>query len=130
MRAAALVILFALAGCAGTPSCPIGAPSQLVQLYFGRSIPGGGQVGAEDWRRFEEGTLAAAFPDGFTVTEARGRWRDPVANVVVDEPSVVVTVALPPAGDPSTVKRVAADYRERFRQQSVGVIALSACVAF
>jgi len=40
-------------------------------LYFGLSIPGGGEVSEADWRHFESDDLTRAFPKGFTVLDAR-----------------------------------------------------------
>src|SRR5262245_20410541 len=40
------------------------------ELYFGRSIPGGGQVSDNEWEKFLADVVTPRFPDGFTILNA------------------------------------------------------------
>lgn len=138
-RAAALALAgltlagLALAGCdSRLPGCTAagGAPSLLVQLLFGRSIADREPVTAGEWRDFETGTLAPAFPAGFTVLDGRGRWLD-AGGRAVEEPSVVVMIAAAPGPDlDARIAAVTAAYRSRFFQESVGALIQPVCAAF
>src|SRR5690242_1095796 len=59
---------------------------QRTELYMGRSIPGGGTVGDEDWERFLSDVVTPLFPDGFTVLTGRGQYRE-ASGRIAKEPS-------------------------------------------
>ncbi len=102
-----------------------------VQLFFGRDIPGGGRVSDADWADFTATVVTPAFPDGFSVTDAKGQWRDSATGKVVREPSEVLEVVAPqsPALAPK-IGKIADAYRKRFHQQSVGIVTRPVCGAF
>jgi hypothetical protein len=71
------------------------------------------------------------FPDGLTVYETYGQWRDPKRNVIVREKSRVVRIIVPadaPAQD--KIDAVAEAYKKQFSQKSVGIVTRTACVSF
>ncbi len=73
--------------------------------------------------------MTPRFPDGFTVLDARGQWRD--AGAIVREPSKVLVIALQDeARDRAEIAAVAEAYKARFRQQSVLTMVRQACVSF
>jgi Protein of unknown function (DUF3574) len=106
-------------------------PGQVAELLFGRDI--GDRVGVSEvaWRRFVAREITPRFPDGLTVTNATGQWRDPASGNMVREPSKRVEIVLPGrADDAARLDAVVAAYKRRFHQHSVGVIVQSACVSF
>ena len=122
-----------LSGCAGLgPTiCPAGQdPGRAVQLFFGRDI--GDRVGVSDadFQRFIDEELTPRFPDGLTVLDAAGQWRD--ANGVVGrEPSKVVILALPGrAGGEDRLEAARAAYKRRFSQEAVLIVTQPACLGF
>lgn len=88
-------------------------------LYFGASIPGGGEVGADTWRQFENDTLAPAFPLGYTVMDAHGVWRGNDGEAAREASRVVVIVHADTPEWAARLRDIAARYRERFQQESV-----------
>jgi hypothetical protein len=135
VRAVAILLLaLVLAGGAGAQllDCRGGQhPTQVAELLFGRNI--GNRVGVSEaaWARFVDREIVPRFPDGLTVFDASGRWRDRKRDRVVREPSKIVQIVLP--GTPEDVARlneIAEAYKRRFKQQSVGVIVRPACVSF
>ena len=101
------------------------------ELLFGRNI--GGRLGVSDrqWRRFLDREIAPRFAGGLTVIDAQGRWRDPVSGRIVHEPAkIVIVVTADDAAARERIAAAAAAYKQRFKQQSVGVVTRSVCAAF
>src|SRR3954463_6899250 len=46
------------------------------ELYFGTDKPDGAAVTEEEWTRFLAEEVTARFPDGFTVLEGYGQFRN------------------------------------------------------
>src|SRR3954454_15195987 len=83
------------------------------------------------WRAFLAREVTPRFPDGLTVYETTGQWRDPARRVVLRENSRVLRIIIT-ADDPATDKivAVAKAYKTQFRQKSVGIVSRPACVSF
>ena len=131
--AAIIALTLALTGgaVAQTNECRVGKPQQVAELMFGRNI--GDRIGVSEaqWARFVDREITTRFPDGLTVFDTRGQWRDTERNRIVREPSKLVQIVLPgKAEDTDRLNEIAAAYKSRFRQQSVGVIVRGACVSF
>jgi hypothetical protein len=106
-------------------------PKEVAELLFGRDI--GSKVGVSKtaWARFVAREMTPRFPDGLTITDATGQWRDRNGGAIVREPSKRVEIVLPGNDDDEArLGAIAAAYKRRFHQQSVGVIVRPACVAF
>jgi hypothetical protein len=128
---AGLVLAAVASAAAQSIDCRIGKPQQVAELLFGRKIGDRVGVSEADWARFLDREITPRFPDGLTVLEGRGQWRDPARKTIVREPSKVVEIVLPgQADDLDRIVAIAAAYKKRFRQQSVAVIVRPACVSF
>lgn len=129
---AAAVVAMLLTGCAGinARTCPAGLkPLTSAELYFGLSIPGGGIVSETDWQRFVDEEITPRFPDGLTITDAKGQWKD--RSGIVREPSKRLFVVI--AGKPAEATKLDAirtAYRTRFRQESVLLVETPVCGSF
>ncbi|MBS1793790.1 MAG: DUF3574 domain-containing protein [Acidobacteria bacterium] len=91
------------------------------ELYFGTDIAGGGKVADADWNRFLEETVTPRFPDGFTVLDGFGQYRDATGRIV-REPSRVIVFLYPKAARREAgrkIDEIRAEYKKRFRQESV-----------
>ena len=98
-------------------------------LYFGLSIPGGGNVSDADWQRFADDAIGRAFPSGFTVVDAHGTWRG-ADRSAVSEPSRVVTIVHPDDGaSDAAIRSIVQRYRTTFRQEAVLRERTSVCVS-
>ncbi|MDO8422709.1 MAG: DUF3574 domain-containing protein [Parvibaculum sp.] len=88
-------------------------------LYFGLSRPDGGQVEEAQWQDFLTRDVTPKFPDGFTVLDGRGQWRD--ANAVIISERTKVLVIVHPITDENTraIAGIKAAYVKRFHQESV-----------
>lgn len=102
----------------------------IVDLYFGRNGPRGG-VTERRWAQFLAKEVTPRFPDGLTVVDGAGQWREATHKRIVRERTKVVTIAVAAADSVHTrVAEVVAAYKRRFQQKSVGVIVRDGCSAF
>jgi Protein of unknown function (DUF3574) len=132
-----LLVSLALAGCmpAMPAAAPVPAPAAREawvsdRMYFGRCIPGGGTVSDEEWAAFLREVVTPRFPDGLTVLHGEGQWRDSL-GAVVGEPTVVVEILHPADGrSDAALEEIAAEYKRRFRQESVMRVRAPAVVEF
>ena len=133
-RFAAALIMLAVSGCAPERvSCLLDSqrPMVLVELFFGRNIPGREPLTDREWSDFAASVIAKEFPDGFTVTDGDGEWRDPATQRITHERSKILIVAAPSSSDlASRVFRVRDVYRRMYRQTSVGALSYDACGEF
>jgi hypothetical protein len=132
-----LALAGGLTGCAASrdilssSDCEIGTPARTVQLFFGRNAASGVPVSDAAWQAFVDGVVTASFPEGFTVLDGQGQWRDPKTRDVIHEQSKVIVVSLPmTASIPVRIGPIIAAYKARFAQQSVGTVVSDACAAF
>jgi len=133
LLAAIVVLLLLVISASGEPiacSAPL-KPQQVAELLLGRKIGDRLGVSEREFLNFLDREITPRFPDGLTVYDARGQWRDQERNLIVREPSKVVMIVLP--GKPEDMARlseVAEAYKKRFKQQSVGIVLRPACVSF
>ena len=129
---AALALLAGAGQSHAQTSCRAGQTAGAVaELLFGRNI--GGRLGVTEakWAAFLAAEVTPRFPDGLTITDAYGQWRDRASNRIARERSKVVMIVLPgQATDDERLAQIIAAYKSRFRQQSVGLIVRPACVSF
>ena len=98
----------------------------VAELLFGRS-----NVSDRNWDRFLAAEVTPRFPDGLTVYDAKGQWRNPQTQKISRERSKVVMIAIPPGADnDARLQAVIETYKTRFKQQSVGLILRPSCVSF
>jgi hypothetical protein len=130
----AIFLAFASSGGAAAQSseCTAGLKRQgVAELLFGRKIGDRLGVSEAQWGRFVDREISPRFPDGLTVLDAKGEWRDTARNTIVHEPSKLVEIVLPGKPDDiDALNRIAQAYKSRFRQQSVGILVRAACVSF
>jgi hypothetical protein len=114
-------------------SCLLPSQKAMVsaELYLGRSIRGRHDVSEQEWSAFVERVVAVQFPDGFTVHDGAGEWRDPVTRATVRERTKILTILAPATAElGQRLQSVADDYKKEFHQQSVGIVTSEACAAF
>jgi hypothetical protein len=126
-------LMMALSGCASLPpSClPPSQPMLSAELAFGRSIGDRTGVSDADFARFTAEEITPRFPDGLTVLDGHGQWRDSARGRLVREPSKLVWIVF--ADDPAkraALTEIAEAYKRKFRQQSVLIAVRPSCVAF
>ena len=103
----------------------------VAELFFGRAIKGRGDLTDAEWAQFAADAVTPNFPEGFTVFDGEGQWRNPQTGRIGRERSKILLVAAKRGPDlASRLSAVTDAYKTRFHQQSVGVITRDACAAF
>ena len=129
----AFAIAVAVIACADAdePACPEG--SELFaryELFMGRSNQSGEVVDDAAWASFLEDTVTPRFPDGLSVLDAQGQWRDS-GGVIQKERSKLLVILAPPGDDGARlINEVSHEYKRRFDQESVLRVVSDACVSF
>lgn len=137
MRIVVLALL--LGACTQAPAqraeneaCAAPAEERFVAtMYFGRNI--GGELGVSEaqWDAFVDREITPRFPDGLTVTDAEGQWRDSENGQIVHEPSKALSVFLSDeAAGRAALDQIAEAYKTQFQQQAVALVVESSCVSF
>jgi hypothetical protein len=111
-----------LGGCAQQPpgaSCPAPLrPALEVDLYFGRDTPKG-ELSDADWATFLADEVTPRFPDGLSVLDVAGQFREPSGRIVRERTKLLVIVVFDaPAHEPK-VRAIADAYRRRAAQHGV-----------
>src|ERR1700757_4090901 len=89
-----------LAGCTASPqpapyACLLPAEQRMLvaELFFGRNIKGREPVTDAEWAEFAAQTITPNFPDGFTVFDGEGQWRNPRTGAIARDPTKILLVA-------------------------------------
>lgn len=104
----------------------------VAELFFGRDRNGRRRVSDTEWADFLASVVTPNFPDGLTVFDGYGQWRNPATGVIGRSPGVkVVLIAVKRSPElPGRLTAVIDAYKARFGQQSVGLITRDSCAAF
>lgn len=123
--AALLVVQAGLANAEALSCTAPQKPMLDVELMLGR-----GKANESRWARFLAREVTPRFPDGLTVYETAGQWRDPATNVIVRERSRVLRIIVPADTAPDKIGAIAEAYKKQFRQKSVGILTRPVCASF
>lgn len=101
-----------------------------LELLFGAAKPDGTEVSDADWLAFLDETVTPRFPDGLTVLDGRGQWRNARGEIVREATRVLLVWHLPHARTAADIAAIRETYKQRFGQESVMRIDGVGCVAF
>jgi hypothetical protein len=101
------------------------------RLYFGRKTADSLGVTDSVWTVFLKEVVSPGLPSGFSFWVAEGEWRGSDGRSH-QEPSFVLEVVHPPrsASVDSAILGIIAEYKRRFRQQSVLRVVTGARASF
>jgi Protein of unknown function (DUF3574) len=123
----------ALSACGGMPvsSCAVGAQALVQdQLYFGLSVPDGGQISLAQWQAFLRDEVTPRFPQGLSVVEAAGQWRGNDGSIVQENSRVLTLVHADDKPNEAAIQAIMASYKSRFSQEAVMRLKQRACTSF
>lgn len=112
--------------------CPPGFNARTrVELYFGRNIGETLGVSTEAWAAFVDEEITPRFPDGLSVIDVQGQWKDTGSGRIVREPGKLVILLVAADGTSSgKIGDIVALYKNRHSQQSVLITQQDVCAAF
>ena len=134
------------AGCAATSGPRAGAPATAdrahpvhatgwvdTRLYFGlgpADRPGAG-ISDAAWRNFLDREVTPRFPDGLSVIDVYGQWRDPVAPLPERLRSRVLVIDYPDTpGNRARIEAIRSAWKQRTGDRSVLRVTVPAEVSF
>jgi hypothetical protein len=106
-----------------TPSSSAPAPALRsmvrTELYCGLSRPDGGRVSDAEWSQFLDEVVTPRFPDGFSVLDGYGQYRERSGAIDRERSKVIVILHEPSPRAEVLIEEVRRDYVARFEQESV-----------
>ena len=133
LAGALCVMVMAATACSGTRalSCPEGTERWVeYQLFMGRGGPDDEIVDDASWDAFLDQAVTPRFPDGLTVVDGRGQWRDS-DGAIKQERSKLLVILAPPGGDArQMLNEISQEYKGRFGQEAVLQTFDETCTAF
>ena len=126
-----MLLLPIAASQAETEACPPGFERYgEYRMFFGRSRPGGGTVSDEEWNDFLAAEVTPRFPDGLTVLDGAGQWRDGSGAIGREGAKLLIVLAEPGTETVRRTEEIADAYKRAFDQQSVLRAVEFVCAAF
>lgn len=131
MRRALLLLALAVGACAqpGAPAvctAPL-KPAVAIDLYFGRDKPGGGEVTDAEWGAFVTEVVTSRFPDGLSVFDSSGQYREPTGRIVRERSKRLVVIVFDAPAHKAKVIEIVEAYKQRFGQYSVFRVEQAVC---
>ena len=127
------VIAVVMGACAenAEPVCAEGTEHFMkYELFMGLDTQSGEVVAGPAWTAFLEDSVTPRFPDGLTVFDARGQWRNS-EGLVLKERSKVLVILVPPGENGMRLTgEIADEYKRRFNQESVLRVVSDVCATF
>jgi hypothetical protein len=130
---AAFAIVVMTSGCAPLPvhCAPPFHMMASAEMIFGRNIGDRPGVSELAFAEFVAQEITPRFPDGLTVVDGNGQWRDHVHGSNVRERAKVVLMTFADDAQKRTdLIAIANSYKRKFAQQSVLTQVRNACVSF
>ena len=123
MKPALLLLALAVGACAqaGTPpvcTAPL-KPAVAIDLYFGRDKPAGGEVTDAEWGAFVTEVVTSRFPDGLSIFDSSGQYREPTGRIVLERSKRLVVIVFDAPAHKAKVIEIVEAYKRRFGQYSV-----------
>ncbi len=123
MRRLGLLGLLAVAACV-QPERPSSCAAPLrpaveLNLYFGRDKPAGGEVSDAEWASFVAESVTPRFPDGLSVLDIEGQYRDPSGRIGRERSKLLLVVVFDAPAHAEKVSAIVQAYNRRFGQHSV-----------
>ena len=119
-----------LGACAQQPAAVCAPPLKAavqVDLYFGRDTDKG-EVSESDWANFLADEVTPRFPEGLSVLEVQGQYREPSGRIIRERTKLLVIVLFNAASQQAKVGEIARAYARRFGQHSVFRVERPVCV--
>jgi Protein of unknown function (DUF3574) len=84
------------------------------ELYFGRDMPGKGEVSDIEFDSFVTGIITKELPEGLTLFDAYGQYEDKDGTELKQATKVMIVFHEDTGEEGAAIEKVIAAYRERF----------------
>jgi hypothetical protein len=101
-----------------------------LELFFGGNIGAPGGVSETAWRAFLNAEVTPRFPEGFTVTDAYGQWRNGQGVIEAERSKHFIVIVPDARAESGKIAAIRAAYKMRFNQESVLYTAEGVCAGF
>jgi hypothetical protein len=126
------VVMLLTAGCASMQTIQCAQHEQLSVndlIYFGATKPDG-IVTKEQWAEFLKKSVTPRFPQGLTVWQASGQWRD-ASGKIMQEGSFILNIVHPDdKSSDEAVRSIIREYKAQFNQDAVLRTRSPVCASF
>ena len=132
MRRLAVLTLALLSACASNPAslCAPGQQAAIQDtLYFGTGRVHGGAVTPQEWEGFVRDEIAPRFPQGFSILEAQGQWRNADGSIAHEQTHILQLLHSVDERNERAVGEIADRYKTRFEQEAVLRVRAAACMS-
>lgn len=89
------------------------------ELIFGLERADGSAISAKEWSAFLSEVVTPKFPEGLTVLEGYGQYRNATGQLVVEPSNIVIILHPPDAAADASIEAIRAEYCRQFGQESV-----------
>ena len=118
-----VLVALAVGACAQLGASPVCTaplkPAVAIDLYFGRDKPGGGEVTDAEWGAFVTEVVTSRFPDGLSVFDSSGQYREPTGRIVRERSKRLVVIVFDAPAHKAKIIEIVEAYKQRFGQYSV-----------
>jgi hypothetical protein len=112
-------------------SCPTKATLMArLELLFGMSRKDAAPVSDAEWQGFVDQEVTPRFPDGLTIVQGYGQWRNSKGVIAKENSRVLMIWYDPKADSDDRIEAIRAAYKSRFQQESVMRVDSFSCVSF
>jgi hypothetical protein len=123
MKPALLLLALTVGACAQPGAPPVCTaplkPAVAIDLYFGRDKPAGGEVTDAEWGAFVTEVVTSRFPDGLSIFDSSGQYREPTGRIVRERSKRLVVIVFDSPAHKAKVIEIVEAYKQRFGQYSV-----------
>ena len=123
MSRSLLLLALAVGACAQPGAPPVCTaplkPAVAIDLYFGRDKPAGGEVTDAEWGAFVTEVVTSRFPDGLSVFDSSGQYREPTGRIVRERSKRLVVIVFDSPAHKAKLAEIIDAYKQRFGQYSV-----------
>ena len=116
---------------AESSTCPAGTDRfDEYRLFFGRAQGSVEVVTDSAWQSFLAEEITPRFPDGLTVLDAYGQWRNASGTIIKERSKVLIILAEPNTSGMQRTEEIMQEYKRAFDQEIVLRAITTACVSF
>ena len=100
------------------------------ELYFGLSRNNGPDITEEEFQRFIDTKVTPRFPDGLTLINAKGQFKDSTGTIIQEGSKLLILLYPFNKESNQNVEKIRTDYKDDFQQESVLRVDEQSCVSF